>query len=144
MSRRTRGPEPRAVDVHVGRRMRALRREARISLEALAAEIGITYQQVQKYECGSNRVSASALYDIAVALRAPVEAFFVGLPVPAEAADAHRRDRARLDALMAATGGMELLEAFLATPARLRRPLVELARGLAGLEGPAGGLSAWR
>jgi len=68
------GPDP--VDIHVGRRMKLRRRLLRISQERLASDIGVTFQQVQKYESGHNRVSASRLFDISKVLNCPVSFFF--------------------------------------------------------------------
>lgn len=67
---------PNPIDVHVGRRVRLFRSIAGLSQEALAERLGITFQQVQKYERGSNRISASRLYDMSSALDKPVSAFF--------------------------------------------------------------------
>jgi transcriptional regulator with XRE-family HTH domain len=64
---------PHWVDEYVGKRVRALRKERRLSQGALGERIGVTFQQVQKYEKGTNRVSASTLYDIARALQVPYE-----------------------------------------------------------------------
>ena len=67
-------PEPRAataVDAHIGRRIRARRRQLRLSQQALAGRLGITFQQLQKYERAANRVSAARLVAIAAALEAP-------------------------------------------------------------------------
>lgn len=64
------------VDVECGRRIRLRRKELGVSQEALAAKIDLTFQQVQKYERGSNRVSASKLFDIARALSVPPGYFF--------------------------------------------------------------------
>ena len=71
------GPDP--IDVHVGARIRTRRHELGISQEKLAAAIGVTFQQTQRQERGSNRVSASALYKIAVTLRVEPGYFFEGL-----------------------------------------------------------------
>jgi transcriptional regulator with XRE-family HTH domain len=70
---------PNPVDVHVGKRIRDRRKEVKLSQEKLAEHLGLTFQQVQKYEKGANRVSASKLYEIASALNASVEYFFRGL-----------------------------------------------------------------
>jgi transcriptional regulator with XRE-family HTH domain len=64
------------IDTHVGRRIKLRRAVLRISQEELANDIGVTFQQVQKYESGSNRVSASRLYDIGRVLGCPVTYFF--------------------------------------------------------------------
>ena len=74
------------VDDHVGRRLRARRKELGISQEKLANVLGISFQQVQKYESGVNRVSASRLWNIAQALEVGVGYFFEGIPKPAERA----------------------------------------------------------
>ena len=73
-----RAPNP--IDIHVGERIRRRRRSLGISQDRLAEEIGLTFQQVQKYERGANRVSASKLYQAARVLQAPVSYFFEGLP----------------------------------------------------------------
>ena len=71
---------PHPVDVHVGARIRLRRRLLGLSQEKLAEALGLTFQQVQKYERGSNRVSASKLYEISRTLQAPVSFFYEGLP----------------------------------------------------------------
>ena len=68
------GPDP--VDVHVGKRLRLRREMVGVTQEQLAKAIGVTFQQVQKYERGSNRVSASRLYDIARVLGVQIGFFF--------------------------------------------------------------------
>src|SRR5271154_1993055 len=78
----TRVPNP--VDLHVGARIRLRRRMQGVSQERLAEALGLTFQQVQKYERGANRVSASKLYEIARALHVPVGWFFEGLSLDAE------------------------------------------------------------
>lgn len=72
MSRRS----PTEIDMHVGTVMRARRVELRLSQSDLADRLGVTYQQIQKYECGSNRVSASRLYELSDVLAMPVQNFF--------------------------------------------------------------------
>ena len=70
---------PNPVDVHVGLQVRLRRKELKISQEKLAETLGLTFQQVQKYERGANRISASKLYEIARSLQAPISWFFEGL-----------------------------------------------------------------
>src|ERR1700743_911385 len=70
---------PHYVDVHVGRMIRAIRLRLDVSQEGLANELGLSFQQVQKYERGVNRVSGSKLYEIARFFGVPVGAFFEGL-----------------------------------------------------------------
>jgi len=68
------GPDP--IDVHVGERIRLRRTVLRLTQQDLAQRIGISFQQLQKYERGSNRVSASRLFDIATQLNVPISFFF--------------------------------------------------------------------
>lgn len=68
------GPDP--IDVHVGKRVKLRRTLLHISQEQLAGDIGVTFQQVQKYESGHNRISASRLYDISRVLNCPIAYFF--------------------------------------------------------------------
>ena len=67
---------PHKVDVYVGQRIRLKRSLLQLSQEELARQLGITFQQVQKYERGANRVSASRLFEIATILNVPVSFFF--------------------------------------------------------------------
>ena len=68
-----------AVDVHIGQRLRMCRKLAGLSQEQLAERLGVTFQQVQKYEKGTNRISASRLFNAAQLLSVPVSYFFEGL-----------------------------------------------------------------
>jgi transcriptional regulator with XRE-family HTH domain len=72
------GPDP--VDIHVGKRLRALRQGRKVSQTSLGQANGISFQQIQKYEIGTNRISASMLYGFARTLGVPLTAFFEGLP----------------------------------------------------------------
>jgi transcriptional regulator with XRE-family HTH domain len=69
---------PTAIDEHVSERVRARREELKISQPALAEELGISFQQLQKYENGRNRISAGRLFDLAVALKTTIPYFFHG------------------------------------------------------------------
>jgi transcriptional regulator with XRE-family HTH domain len=70
---------PREVDVHVGNRVRVARQARKMTQEALAHQLGITFQQVQKYEKGSNRISAGRLHQIAGIMSVPITFFFEGV-----------------------------------------------------------------
>ncbi|MCE8000230.1 MAG: helix-turn-helix transcriptional regulator [Rhodobiaceae bacterium] len=70
---------PNPVDIHVGSRVRMRRMLVGMSQEALGEQLGLTFQQVQKYEKGSNRIGASRLYQIAQTLNVPVDYFYDGL-----------------------------------------------------------------
>ena len=67
------------VDVHIGQRLRTRRKAVGLSQEQLAARVGVTFQQLQKYEKGTNRISASRLFGLAQVLSTPVSHFFEGL-----------------------------------------------------------------
>ena len=71
--------EPKHVDKHVGARIRLRRQVLKLSQTALADELGVTFQQIQKYERGANRVGASRLWDISQFLEVPISYFFEGL-----------------------------------------------------------------
>ena len=73
---------PHPVDLHVGSVIRARRKALGMTQQELARAIGLTFQQVQKYERGVNRISASKLYDTAVALKTPIHMFFRGVDSP--------------------------------------------------------------
>lgn len=71
---------PRFVDVHVGKRLRMRRTLRGLSQEQVAGALGLTFQQLQKYEKGSNRISAGRLYDLGEILEVPVSFFSEGIP----------------------------------------------------------------
>jgi transcriptional regulator with XRE-family HTH domain len=110
------------VDSHVGKRIRHRRWMLGMTQQQLADRVGIKFQQIQKYETGMNRVSASRLYDIARVLEVPVAFFFEGLdgsaPTPV-AAD-----------ILADKEALELVRAYYAIPEAQRRRLFDLARVL--------------
>ena len=72
--------EPNAVDVYVGERLRLRRQMLNLSQEKLAEALGLTFQQVQKYEKGANRISCSRLWDFSQVLQVPVQYFFMDMP----------------------------------------------------------------
>ncbi len=71
---------PRETDIHIGRRLREARLARVLSQGALGKKLGVTFQQVQKYESGANRIGGSRLWDISGILEVPVSYFFEGLP----------------------------------------------------------------
>lgn len=81
------------VDRHIGERLRQRRLERDMSQEILAERLGITFQQVQKYERGVNRISASRLFDIATVLELPIADFFEGLVSSKSARSKAKRKR---------------------------------------------------
>ena len=119
---------PHKVDVHVGQRIRQRRWLTRMTQQRLAELVGIKFQQIQKYETGANRVSASRLWDIAFALNVDVSHFFEGLeaekPQPEKALDNIPAD------LSGDKEAMDLIRSYYAIPENQRRRLFELARVL--------------
>jgi transcriptional regulator with XRE-family HTH domain len=90
--------KPSDADRYAGRRLRKARHEAGLTQDALAQRLGITFQQIQKYEAGQSRLSAGRLRDIAIALEKPITWFYEPMPVQ-DAAGPHEdimlRDTAR-------------------------------------------------
>ena len=116
------------VDVHVGKRIRHRRWLVGMTQQQLAEQVGIKFQQIQKYETGANRVSASRLWDIADALDVPVSFFFEGLDVEASDEDA-AAPMVPAD-LMGDKEALDLVRSYYAIPENQRRRLFELARVL--------------
>ena len=79
-TRQTGPREPQAVDRHVGTRLREKRHELGMTQETLGNALAVTFQQVQKYESGTNRISAGRLFEIANLFEVEVSYFFEGLP----------------------------------------------------------------
>ena len=130
-SKTERGPNP--VDLHVGARVRMRRKFLGMSQEGLAETILLTFQQVQKYERGSNRISASKLWEIAKALKAPVAYFFEGYGEN-EAVEGFSESESEqfVHGFLMTTEGIELAEAFPRIKnAKHRRRILELVRALA-------------
>jgi transcriptional regulator with XRE-family HTH domain len=113
------------VDSHVGQRIRQRRWMSGMTQQQLAEKVGIKFQQIQKYETGMNRVSASRLWDIADALGVPVSFFFEGLDVEGTAAQADLPGDIMID-----KEALELVRSYYAIPETQRRRLFELARVL--------------
>ena len=129
--------KPHPVDVHVGSRVRQRRTLLGMSQEKLGDALGLTFQQVQKYEKGTNRVGASRLQQIAQILQVPVSFFFEGAPhspgysggmseapSPAYVAD-----------FLATSDGLSLTKAFMRIKSsKLRRRIVDLVEQIAGVD----------
>ena len=115
------------IDIHVGKRLRRRRRLLGLTQQNLGDAIGMRFQQIQKYECGANRVNASRLHRIATALRVPATYFFEGLPdaVPS-ASDANE---ATTDVFSQAET-IELVRAYYMLGERPRQKLLDLAKAL--------------
>lgn len=115
-------PDP--IDVAVGSRIRLVRKVRGLSQQALAEAAGVTFQQIQKYERGSNRVSASMLSRIAKTLDVPIAEMFGESSANSGAVD-------EVAALLAESGALELLKAYSVLPRGVSRSaLVEFVRSL--------------
>lgn len=130
--------QPNEVDVHVGAQVRQRRRQLGLSQERLADALGLTFQQVQKYERGANRISASKLWDTASFLGVPIDWFFRGIE-DARAPGVSERAAADFKPLSLGPEETELLAAFQRiTNKKMRRRVLELVRELASDQGGGG------
>jgi transcriptional regulator with XRE-family HTH domain len=124
---------PNPIDRHVGSRVRMRRMMISMSQEKLGERLGITFQQVQKYEKGTNRIGASRLQQISTILGVPVSFFFEGAP-GGEAADAgfsESGNPAYVSDFMATAEGLALAKAFMKVPdPKVRRRIVDLVEAM--------------
>lgn len=141
-NRRMHGPDP--VDVHVGVRLRLRRNLIGMSQEQLGKASGLTFQQIQKYERGTNRMGASRLYQLARLLNVPVSYFFEELPAPGSGG---KGQQGLGDAAQAGIDGapqndsqilqrretLELIRAYYRiTDSKQRRKVYDLIKSMAG------------
>jgi transcriptional regulator with XRE-family HTH domain len=128
---------PNPVDRHVGGRVRLRRMLVGMSQERLGDALGVTFQQVQKYEKGTNRIGASRLQLIAKVLGVPVEFFFEGAPASSEASPtpgfAENTGSAYVSDFLLSSEGIQLNKAFLRIrDPKLRRRIIDLVSAIAG------------
>jgi transcriptional regulator with XRE-family HTH domain len=123
---------PNPIDRHVGSRVRMRRMMLKMSQEKLGDSLGLTFQQVQKYEKGTNRIGASRLQQIAQSLQAPVSFFFEGAPNETmPVADAP--SSSFVSEYLASPDGLALTRAFMRIKnPKLRRRIVDLVEEIAG------------
>lgn len=119
------------IDVHLGKRLRRRRRLLGLTQQQLAGSVGVRFQQIQKYECGANRISASRLWQLSEALEVPVGYFYDGL------SDADRRELANQEPneggeMFARKETLDLIRAYYQLGERPRRRLLDLAKSLNG------------
>ena len=123
---------PNPVDLYVGGRIRMRRRSLGVSQAKLAEDLGLTFQQVQKYERGANRVSASKLYEIARSLQTPVAFFFEGLNDPTSAGAYDPPTDIFVHEFLMTNEGLELAAVFpKVRKSRLRRRILDLVLTMA-------------
>ncbi len=126
---------PNPTDRHVGSRVRMRRMMLGMSQEKLGDALGLTFQQVQKYEKGTNRIGASRLQQISDILRVPVSFFFEGVPSAAgdssQAGMAEAPSPAYVSDFLATSDGLALTRAFVQIKdSKLRRRIVDLVEAL--------------
>ena len=115
------------IDLHRGRRLRRRRRLLGLTQQQLAVQVGIRFQQIQKYECGANRISAARLWELAEALETQVSYFYDGL---AEALEPHVDANAKTAEGFSRKETLDLIQAYYQLDERPRRRLLDLARSL--------------
>jgi transcriptional regulator with XRE-family HTH domain len=116
---------PREIDVHVGQRVRQRRVLCGLSQTELANAIGLTFQQLQKYERGMNRISASKLWQISQVLDLPVQWFFKEYAEPKDEEDK------RKECFQMKRETLELVRNYVAAPADVQRKFLSLVKSIA-------------
>jgi len=125
---------PNPIDRHVGSRVRMRRMMLSMSQEKLGAALGLTFQQVQKYEKGTNRIGASRLQQISHILQVPVAFFFEGAPAPQHGEGVSEAPSpSYVSDFLATSDGLALTRAFMEIKEpKLRRRIVDLVEEIAG------------
>jgi transcriptional regulator with XRE-family HTH domain len=133
---------PNPIDRHVGARVRMRRLLVSMSQERLGEALGITFQQIQKYEKGANRIGASRLQQIAKILGVPVEFFFDGAPsgdIGLAGGFGELPQPSFVSDFMATSEGVQLTRAFVRIgDTQVRRRLIDLVEALAANQSPKG------
>ena len=131
---------PNPVDKYVGSRVRMRRIMLGLSQEKLGDALGLTFQQIQKYEKGTNRIGASRLHQIADILQVPVSFLFEGGPSSSTSVEGlgEAPSPAYVSDFLATSEGLALTRAFTRiTDAKLRRSIVDLVEQIAGAQNPS-------
>ena len=116
-----------SIDLHVGKRLRRRRRLLGLTQQKLADAVGIRFQQIQKYECGANRISASRLFELSEALHVPIQYFYDGL----ERREARMNGTNGLEPdVLSQRETMDLIRAYYSLNEGPRRRLLDLAKSL--------------
>lgn len=117
------------IDLHLGRKLRRRRKLLGLTQQELAGACGVRFQQIQKYECAANRMSAARLWQLAEVLEAPVSYFYEGLSEAQRQAHEAAGDEPDV---FARKETHELIRAYYALGERPRRRLLELAKAMNG------------
>ena len=125
---------PNPIDVHVGSRLRMRRMLVGMSQEKLGESLEVTFQQVQKYERGANRISASRLFDISHILDVPVQYFFDDIKPARRRKKSQRRkhvDTAQVVSFLSTSDGAQLIRTFSEIDnAQIRRNIIDLVKSI--------------
>ncbi len=128
---------PHAIDRHVGNRVRMRRKMQGMTREKLGDALGLTFQQVQKYEKGTNRIGAGRLQQIASIQQVPISFFFEGAPGSSSSVLEDGPSSAYVSDFYATSDGLALTKAYMHIEnAKLRRSIVALVKQIAGEDGP--------
>jgi transcriptional regulator with XRE-family HTH domain len=119
------------IDLHLGKRLRRRRRLLGLTQQQLAMAVGVRFQQIQKYECGANRISAARLWQLSEALEVQVSYFFDGLAEQQDRAEAVERGEGGGE-MFARKETLDLIRAYYQLGERPRRRLLDLAKSLNG------------
>jgi transcriptional regulator with XRE-family HTH domain len=118
------------IDLHLGKRLRRRRRLLGLTQQQLAGAVGVRFQQIQKYECGANRISAARLWQLSEALEVPIGYFYDGLSDRAHAPEPiHERSDSNGE-MLARKETLDLIRAYYQLGERPRRRLLDLAKSL--------------
>lgn len=118
------------TDLHVGKRLRRRRRLLGMTQQDLAGMVGVRFQQIQKYECGANRITSSRLYELSKALNVSVQYFFDGMIDPAHSTRAANDAHSIEGDILSQKETLELVRAYYRLGERPRKRLLELAKAL--------------
>jgi transcriptional regulator with XRE-family HTH domain len=117
------------IDLHLGKRLRRRRRLLGLTQQQLAGAVGVRFQQIQKYECGANRISAARLWQLSEALEVPIGYFYDGLsnaPLAEQPTERHDSN----GEMLARKETLDLIRAYYQLGERPRRRLLDLAKSL--------------
>jgi transcriptional regulator with XRE-family HTH domain len=118
------------IDIHLGRRLRRRRRLLGLTQQELAHACGVRFQQIQKYECAANRMSAARLWQLAEVLEVPVSYFYEGLT--RDQREHLERETASSSETLASKETQDLIHAYYQLGERPRRRLLDLAKAMNG------------
>jgi transcriptional regulator with XRE-family HTH domain len=121
------------IDLHLGKRLRRRRRLLGLTQQQLAGSVGVRFQQIQKYECGANRISAARLWQLSEALEVPIGYFYDGISEERAHTSIAGNDRPDSSGEMfARKETLDLIRAYYQLGERPRRRLLDLAKSLNG------------